>query len=164
MRNKESSEKRRKRYFLFAGVVILALILLGGYFSLFDGGGSSGEGDGEGEESDFSSPASTVQAYYNAFNERDADKLRSCCSDKLREVTFTESITENVLDTAEYNNLQKTVEEITEVNVSGDTATVEFELEKTSSTPGWGGEENMRIYLVKEDGGWKVDTIAQVKD
>lgn len=81
----------------------------------------------------------------------------------MRNYTFTKSNTENILEMAENINLRKTVENITDVDISDDRAIVRFELNENSLIPEWGGEKDMRIILVREDAEWKVDTIVQVK-
>ncbi|KXA93244.1 hypothetical protein AKJ64_01140 [candidate division MSBL1 archaeon SCGC-AAA259E17] len=158
MKNKRESKVKRRWILAVLFLVIGVLILAGAYFILFEGGGRGG-----GEGGAFSTPENTVLNYYEAFNNRDFEEFRSCCSTKFKSVTFTESNTEDYFAMADNNDLTKNVDHIIEVDVSGEEATVEFELNETSSTPGWGGEENLRIYLVKEDGKWKVDAISQLK-
>lgn len=150
-------DRRIDRTAVVALVAVLAIAAIGVYVAVSGSGGAETEGGG----GDFSAPKNTVQTYYEAFNDRDAEKAYDCLSSELREY-YTKSWMEDRIDFFEDFEFQHTIQDFTEVSVSGEQATVQFELEVTRTNPEEENVKSMEFELVKSGGEWKINQIIEL--
>ncbi len=156
MNDNNPEKNRKKRISWLVLLVLISSMLFGAYLLL--------SGDSRENGGGFSTPEKTLRNFYRAYQNRNLSGLRICCSEKFRRAAFTESNTKHVIDMAINNGIRKSIINITKIEFNGRKAIIEFYLNKTSSTPGWGGVQKKRFTFVKENGKWKIDTMTQIKN
>jgi ketosteroid isomerase-like protein len=121
---------RRRAVFLVL-LAVVAMLLAGGC-----------------SETDEEAVANTIRDYYSAYNARDWDACLGHLADA--DGDGADRI-QDLLETARAVTGEVTVESITNVKITGDTATAEV---KTS----YGGESKTEeLPMVKKDGHWKIN-------
>lgn len=136
------------------GVIVIAIAIvavvaaIGAYFLFFQGGAS------------FKSPGATARTYINACDSRNVDLAYRCLSSEQQK-SVSKSMISGMFETLNNFNMSFTVKDISNVNISGNTATAEVKIKLTGENPTTGEQVNLtqtgEISFLKENGKWKVN-------
>ena len=132
-------------------ILLLFVVVLAVSSAMVIGCGNGGNGGGDSDEAQVKAVA---EKYADAATSFDIEAMLEVLSEKDREGFTDEQIEESKKQSEEMGDLDFDIKiEVGEVKVMGDEATVKMISE-------FGGEEStMTIYLVKENGEWKVDLM-----
>ncbi len=146
-------EKKKNTVKILGIILILCIIIVGVYLALL---GSNGGGSG-----DFSNPKNTIETYYQAFNNQNAEKVHESFSSNMKTV-WTKTRVENWLSGRAEHNFQYTILEYTKVSKGEKSATVKLKLIENHEGLENGIILGKEFNLINEDGEWKIKNMGDI--